>query len=138
MISLGDNAKNWIDNHKEIVIPVAIVVGLLVLFCIFRCCCMSYYRRRNGGVYVIGGTPQQPPPPPYYPPPQAQWVDPSRYNGAPSMPPPSYTPPTREAYEMNSSGNWQQPQQPESREGGDISGRVQRFQEQQRGSTSPR
>ncbi|CDH56326.1 zinc metalloprotease [Lichtheimia corymbifera JMRC:FSU:9682] len=136
--NFGDNAKNWIDNHKEIVIPVAIVVGLLVLFCIFRCCCMSYYRRRNGGVYVIGGTPQQPPPPPYYPPPQAQWVDPSRYNGAPSMPPPSYTPPTREAYEMNSSGNWQQSQQPENREGGDISGRVQRFQEQQRGSTSPR
>lgn len=101
--NFGNNIGNWINNNKQIVIPVAIVVGLLLLFCLFRCCC---YGGGNGyndigktTIYTIPG-PQQhypgqygnaqppyyPPPPPnqqppYYTPPSQGWVDPALYNG---------------------------------------------------------
>lgn len=101
--NFGNNVKNWIDTHKQIVIPVAIVVGLLLLFCLFRCCCYGGSRGYNNigktTTYVIPGQPQpypaqysntQPPyypPPPnngpqqYYTPPSQGWVDPALYNG---------------------------------------------------------
>jgi hypothetical protein len=103
--NFGNNVANWINNNKQIVIPVAIVVGLLLLFCLFRCCC---YGGRGGyndigktTIYTIPGQqqsypaqysntqpPYYPPPPnhqqqPYYaPPPPSGWVDPALYNGA--------------------------------------------------------
>lgn len=101
--NFSNNIKNWIDNHLQIVIPVAIVVGLLLLFCIFRCCC---YGGRSGynnigktTAYIIPAQqtnypaqysntqpPYYPPPPPgtgqqYYTPPSQGWVDPALYNG---------------------------------------------------------
>ncbi|KAI8141972.1 Metallo-peptidase family M12-domain-containing protein [Fennellomyces sp. T-0311] len=147
--NFGDNAKNWIDNNKEIAIPVIIVVGLLVLFCLFRCLCYGCcgyggYRTLNNksGVYVVSSAPpvyttNQPY---YHPPPgqQGQWVDPSQYNGQynsnynapPSAPPPAYAPSPpgqREAYEMNPRTNSTSPS-PGGHDS-EISGRVQRFQE---------
>ncbi|KAI8335012.1 Metallo-peptidase family M12-domain-containing protein [Chlamydoabsidia padenii] len=128
--NFGSNAKNWIDNHLQIVIPVAIVVGLLVLACISRCIFSGTrgYRNinNNGGTYVMTTMPGQPaynsyPPPSgqyYAPPPNQQsppppgWVDPSTYNGpSPMAPPPSYSPNTghRDTYEMNQWGQQQQP-----------------------------
>ncbi|KAI8992463.1 Metallo-peptidase family M12-domain-containing protein [Pilobolus umbonatus] len=118
MENFGNNAGEWIKKNLQIVIPVAIVVGLLLLFCIFRCCC---YKRSSGyntleSKYVItqpqGYPPQQPmpyyPPPNNYPPqnyppngnyphtstPPSGWVDPSLYNGPhdPQQPLPAYTP----------------------------------------------
>lgn len=115
--NFGNNAKNWIDNHLQIVIPVAIVVGLLLLFCISRCIFSGTrgYRNVNNGGYMVttipgqaqsgpygappppsGGQYYTPPPPPnhnaQHPPPPG-WVDPTMYNGpSPMAPPPSYTP----------------------------------------------
>ncbi|KAI8099578.1 Metallo-peptidase family M12-domain-containing protein [Halteromyces radiatus] len=130
MENFGTNAKNWIDNHLQIVIPVAIVVGLLLLFCISRCIFSGTrgYRNINGDSYVVTTIPGQAPgiyapqgyPPPgngqYYappppPPPNAPhgWVDPSLYNGpSPMAPPPSYTPNSgnRDVYEMNPTNQW--------------------------------
>lgn len=132
---LGSNTKNWIDTHLQIVIPVAIVVGLLVLFCISRCIfsgTRGYRDINHGGTYVMTTIPGQAPPGavygnpyPAYPPPDGQyyapppthpgngWVDPSTYNGpSPAAPPPSYTPNSgyRDTYEMNPTHQWgQQP-----------------------------
>ncbi|KAI7853791.1 Metallo-peptidase family M12-domain-containing protein [Circinella umbellata] len=151
--NFGDNAKNWIENNKQIAIPVLIVVGLLVLFCIFRCLCygccgLGGYRTVNnkGAVYVTtAAPPPYGPSQPYYPQPgqqQGQWVDPGQYNGAqynampPSAPPPSYTPgppANREAYEMNAAQNWNgnnnTPSPGPGEDTGGISGRVRRFEE---------
>jgi hypothetical protein len=104
--NFGNNALNWINNNKQIVIPVAIVVGLLLLFCLFRCCCYGGNGYDNIGkttTYVIPAQSQQypgqynnaqppyyPPPPPlqngqqqqYYTPPPQGWVDPAQYNGS--------------------------------------------------------
>ncbi|CAO0803694.1 unnamed protein product [Mucor circinelloides] len=135
--NFGNNAKNWIDSHLQIVIPVAIVVGLLLLFCLFRCCC---YGGRDGynnigktTTYVIPGQPQQqypaqysntqppyyPPPPPgqqpYYAPPNSGWVDPALYNGraggnySPQQPLPVYSQNDnhQNAYELNNANQWQ-------------------------------
>ncbi|KAG0749288.1 hypothetical protein G6F57_003352 [Rhizopus arrhizus] len=103
--NVANNVRNWINSHKEIVIPVAIVVGLLVLFCLFRCCCYSRNKGYSGlgSAYVVT---QQPPPPPQYstqppyypppppppgnsgqphyepPPPPPGWIDPALYNGS--------------------------------------------------------
>ncbi|GAA5814109.1 hypothetical protein MFLAVUS_007599 [Mucor flavus] len=130
--NFGNNAKNWIDNNKQIVIPVAIFVGLLLIFCLFRCCCYSNSSRyRNIGkttTYVIPGQqqphygqynnaqpPYYPPPPqsngqPYYaPPPPNGWVDPAQYNGAnygPQTPLPVYS--QQDGYELNNANSWQQ------------------------------
>jgi hypothetical protein len=116
--NFGNNVKSWIDNHKQIVIPVAIVVGLLLLFCIFRCCCYGGSRGYSniGSTYVV--TSAAAPPQyngqyntqPYYPPPPANgqqyytpppnnpsgWVDPVAYNGSGpnrglQTPPPVYS-----------------------------------------------
>ncbi|KAI7895890.1 Metallo-peptidase family M12B Reprolysin-like-domain-containing protein [Mucor mucedo] len=136
----SDNAGNvildWINNHKQIVIPVAIVVGLFFLFCLFRCCCYggrSGYNNMSKTTYIIpaqqqgyqgqynGQVPYYPPPPgpghqqPYYsPPPNNGWVDPAQYNGAnygPRQPLPVYTQndphtATQESYELNNANNW--------------------------------
>ncbi|KAI7899377.1 Metallo-peptidase family M12B Reprolysin-like-domain-containing protein [Cokeromyces recurvatus] len=108
--NFGNNVKNWINSHMQIVIPVAIVVGLLLLFCLFRCC---FYPNRHGynnmattkavvipvqqtpySQYNSAQPPYYPPPPPvvgtpgngnnqryYTPPPPTGWVDPALYNG---------------------------------------------------------
>lgn len=124
--NFGNNAKNWIENNKQIVIPVAIFVGLLLIFCLFRCCCYS----RSSGYNNIGKTTtyvipaQQPqygqystqppyyPPPPnnqyYTPPPPNGWVDPAQYNGAnygPQAPLPVYS--QNDTYELNNANTWQ-------------------------------
>ncbi|KAF7728028.1 hypothetical protein EC973_006793 [Apophysomyces ossiformis] len=151
--NFGNNVKNWIDQNLKIVIPVAVAVGLLLLFCIIRCLC--YGCLGSPGYSVITyNTPAPPPPPvysapPYYPPPgQAPppgWVDPSAYNGnyhSPPPPPPSYTPsppygpppssaPPGQSYEMNSAENWngRNATPPPPTGGQDVSGRVRRFQE---------
>ena len=44
--TLGD-FKNWIEHHKPIFIPAAIVVGLLVLGVLF-CCLSSCFKKRGG------------------------------------------------------------------------------------------
>lgn len=136
----SDNAGNvildWINNHKQIVIPVAIIVGLFFLFCLFRCCCYtgaSGYNNIAKTTYIIpaqqpyqgqynGQPPYYPPPPnqqPYYAPPSNGWVDPAQYNGAgpgyaPRQPLPVYTQndphsvtPQHESYELNNANNWQ-------------------------------
>ncbi|KAI8377741.1 Metallo-peptidase family M12-domain-containing protein [Radiomyces spectabilis] len=129
--NFGSNVKNWFDQHKEIVIPVAIVVGLLLLFCFFRCCCYyrgGYRNLRDKDAYIVTTAPAGPgynmpyypppgqvpyPPPgqmPYPPPPPPNgWVDPAAYNGppTPAVPPPSYTPSRGQAYEMNPADTWQ-------------------------------
>ena len=133
--NFGGNVKNWIDSHLQIVIPVAIVVGLLLLFCIFRCCCYgerSGYNNITTTAYVVPA--QQPypaqynntqapyypsPPPPgqqYYTPPSQGWVDPARYNGGgnyhnPQAPLPVYSQndPSHDAYELNNANTWQRP-----------------------------
>lgn len=156
--NFGTNAKNWINDHLYIVIPVAAVVGLLLLCCISRCIlygCCGYggYRAVNKGGYVVTTAPQQPysayPPPysaqPYYAPPPhsgssapGHWVDPSQYNGTgPTLPSAAYAPgpgQIREAYEMNSPETWRSNSvSPAPRDGGsngNISGRVRRFEEQ--------
>ncbi|KAI9281049.1 Metallo-peptidase family M12B Reprolysin-like-domain-containing protein, partial [Sporodiniella umbellata] len=94
--NVGNNIKNWIETHKEIVIPVAVIVGLLLLICLYRCCC---YRRTPGyndlgSTYIVTQPPPPQPmyppgPPPHYPPGGAPgpyytppgWVDPAAYNG---------------------------------------------------------
>lgn len=119
--NFGNNAANWINSHLQIVIPVAIVVGLLLLFCLFRCCCYhdggrGYNNIGKTTTYIIPGQQQQqypaqysntqptyyPPPPPngqqpYYAP-NSGWVDPALYNGNsrggnynPQQPLPVYT-----------------------------------------------
>ncbi|KAL0078490.1 Metallo-peptidase family M12-domain-containing protein [Phycomyces blakesleeanus] len=137
--NFGNNAKNWLEKNKAIAIPVGIVLGLLIIFCVLRCiyysCCGgSRYRTLNnangGGVYVVNGGPPPyvpggnsggiyyPPPPPmqYGPPPPQGWVNPAQYNGyQPNAPPPIYSVPgqqTRDAYEMNTPTNWQAPSPP--------------------------
>ncbi|KAI9485216.1 MAG: Metallo-peptidase family M12B Reprolysin-like-domain-containing protein [Benjaminiella poitrasii] len=121
--NFGNNVKNWVDSHLQIVIPVAIVVGLLLLFCLFRCC---FYGNRHGyndmtttKTFVIPGQPQQAPyaqysttQPPYYPPPQTP--------GAASPPPGNgygqryYTPPPPSGWVDPAlyNGNNYGPQQP--------------------------
>ncbi|KAI8079512.1 Metallo-peptidase family M12-domain-containing protein [Gilbertella persicaria] len=134
--NFGNNALNWINSHLYIVIPVAVVVGLLLLFCLFRCCCYSYPDGYNNlgktTIYTIPGQqqpypqysagpqPYYPPPPPppqqpYYAPPPNGWVDPALYNGPPGsreypqQPVPAYsqTTPHHDAYELNNANNWQ-------------------------------
>ncbi|KAI9323718.1 Metallo-peptidase family M12-domain-containing protein [Dichotomocladium elegans] len=136
--NFGENVGNWIENHKQIAIPVFILVGLLILFCIIRCLfygCFGYgrgYRSLgNKDGYVIT-TVSNAQPQPYYPPPPPHpipqgWVDPAAYNGTPMAPPPTYTPGpagpgqppmpmtgqqvagAREAYEMNPASSWREP-----------------------------
>ncbi|ORZ27671.1 Metallo-peptidase family M12-domain-containing protein [Lobosporangium transversale] len=38
---------NWAKNHLSIVIPVACVIGLILLCCIWGCCCSGTSRRRR-------------------------------------------------------------------------------------------
>ncbi|CAO3591310.1 unnamed protein product [Absidia cylindrospora] len=128
MDNFGNNVKNWIDNNLKIVIPVAIVVGLLLLCCISRCVFSGNREYRNingGGTYVMTTFPGQPPPgavygppppagqyytPPPPPPSNSGWVDPAMYNGpSPTVPPPSYTPNPGyrdSAYPMNPTNQW--------------------------------
>ncbi|CAO3700722.1 unnamed protein product [Rhizopus microsporus] len=129
--NFGNNVKSWIDNHKQIVIPVAIVAGILLLSCLFCCCC----NRRDNGYNNLGSSyvitqaqpqyaaqpPYYPPPPPppmgnqppYYTPPQSGWVDPTLYNGQGNnvQPPlPAYSqhdPRQHDSYELNNASNWQ-------------------------------
>lgn len=97
--NFGNNVKNWFDTHKEIVIPVAIVLGLLVLVCLYRCCCYSRSRRYKNieSSYIVAQQPYHSAPPPRYPPPLGGppnqyhtpppgWVDPTAYNGPPLPP----------------------------------------------------
>ncbi|CAO3599534.1 unnamed protein product [Absidia cylindrospora] len=157
--NFGSNAKNWIDSHLQIVIPVAIVVGLLVLFCISRCIFSGTrgYRNVNNDAYVVttipgqahggpygappsGGQYYAPPPPQQQPPPHG-WVDPAMYNGSPMAPPPSYTPNSttgqapRDVYEMNPTNQWNSnntsstPQPPQSPPGNNNHGGARRFNE---------
>lgn len=118
--NLGNNVSNWINNNKNIFIPVVVVVGLLLLCCISRCIYTGThgYRNLNNDTYVVTTIPggYQPPHGQYYTPPpsgnQPQgWVDPTAYNGPypPAAPPPSYTPSSnyrQDAYEMNPSNQW--------------------------------
>lgn len=132
----GNVALDWIKNHKEIVIPVAIIVGVFILFCLFRCCCYGDTRGYNNitkTTYIVPGQqpyqgqynaqpPYYPPPPnqpPYYAPPSNGWVDPAQYNGggagyAPQQPLPVYTQhdphlatAQPDSYELNNANNWQ-------------------------------
>ncbi|ORX58092.1 hypothetical protein DM01DRAFT_1405741 [Hesseltinella vesiculosa] len=112
MENFGSNIQSWVNQHLYIVIPVAAVVGLLVLFCLVRCCCTrgrGYRNLQNEG-YVVTTVPASsagyhyPPPGQYATPPSDGWVDPRLYNGpSPSVPPPSYTPAhgSRDVYEMS-------------------------------------
>ncbi|CEP19600.1 hypothetical protein [Parasitella parasitica] len=134
--NFASNAKNWIDSHLQIVIPVAIIVGLLLLFCLFRCCCYGgrggYNNIAKTTTYVIPAQqsqqypaqysntqpPYYPPPPPNgqqpYQPPNSGWVDPALYNGrgtnySPQQPLPVYTQTDNHsnAYELNNANQWQ-------------------------------
>ncbi|KAG1057461.1 hypothetical protein G6F43_000711 [Rhizopus delemar] len=127
--NFGNNVKNWIDTHKQIVIPVAIVAGLLLLCCLYSCCCYGDTSRyHNLGSTVVITQPPPPqyaapvyyPPPPgpqptYYtpPPPPHGWVDPAMYNGRNNnvqTPPPAYPQNNghqSDSYELNNASNWQ-------------------------------
>ncbi|KAI7862691.1 Metallo-peptidase family M12-domain-containing protein [Spinellus fusiger] len=130
--NFGDNAKNWLENNKNIAIPVGVILGAILLLCVGRCifygCCggSRYHvlQNSNKSVYVVGSGLPPPPPPgfynaPYYPPPMQSgappppgWVDPSAYNTYnPPVPPPVYSnnpsvPQTHDTYEMQPPGRW--------------------------------
>lgn len=106
----GDEIKDWIEDNKRIVIPVASVVGALVLFAIASCIWNAIRRRqaarrRTARRAKSNGYGQVPSPPPLIGP-----VPPGARSGGgrshrssrpgiPSEPPPAYT------------GGWMPPQQ---------------------------
>ncbi|KXX82760.1 Disintegrin and metalloproteinase domain-containing protein B [Madurella mycetomatis] len=45
-VSLAKQIAEWIDNNKEIFIPVVSVVGAIVLICFISCCWSCFKRRR--------------------------------------------------------------------------------------------
>ncbi|KAI8379013.1 Metallo-peptidase family M12-domain-containing protein [Blakeslea trispora] len=133
--NFGNNALNWINSHLYIVIPVAVVVGLMFLFCLLRCCCYpnagGYNNLGKTTIYTIPGqqaaypTQYSTTPQPYYPqqpyyPNNNGWVDPTLYNGPPGarnypqQPLPAYSQatPQHDAYELNNANHWQNHQAP--------------------------
>ncbi|CAI6252199.1 unnamed protein product [Periconia digitata] len=98
--SVGGEVKNWIDEHKTIVIGVSCAVGGLIILSILGCCISSCRRRRRQKVYAgrAAAVQQQrgpPPPPPMGmrnvppPPPHAGWTPQTNHADFP-QPPPSY------------------------------------------------
>lgn len=66
---------NWVDEHKDIVIGIAVAVGVLLLFAVFSCCCGCMRRNRRSramkGANRMGSPSSAPqgwngPPPPGY------------------------------------------------------------------------
>lgn len=59
----GDEIKSWINDNKNIVIPVASVVGALILFAICGCIWSSIRRRRRQGRRAARAAGRRPKPP---------------------------------------------------------------------------
>ncbi|KAF8978948.1 hypothetical protein BGZ46_005980 [Entomortierella lignicola] len=51
---------NWARNHLTIVIPVACVIGLILICCIWSCCCSGFYQRRRQRKMVLKPSMQRP------------------------------------------------------------------------------
>ncbi|KAJ9141844.1 Disintegrin and metalloproteinase domain-containing protein B [Pleurostoma richardsiae] len=64
--SLGKEIGSWIQENKKIVIPVATVVGCLILLAVVSCC-WTAYRRRGRRARKVNKTAPVGPPPPYQP-----------------------------------------------------------------------
>ncbi|KAI1302829.1 hypothetical protein EDD11_005499 [Mortierella claussenii] len=116
----ADGVWQWAKNHLTIVIPVAVVLGLIILCCIWSCCCAGCLDRRRQ--YEMQGKPQRlgstgyqyngfippqsgagPLPPQHYP------MEPM---GAMAPPPPSYQngpQPAGFTYHPNDSNNYDNP-----------------------------
>ncbi|CAO3570025.1 unnamed protein product [Mortierella alpina] len=105
-----DGILNWAKGHLSIVIPVGVVVGLLLLCCIWSCCCGCLNRGRvqneqkpqrlNSDGYQYAGFA----PPPGGPPPQQYPMTPM------PPPPPAYQNGQTEAYtQYNNSYNASNP-----------------------------
>ena len=77
--STAKEIRNWILNHKQIVIPVASVIGLLILLAVISCCVSCFRRRRP--------VPKRQPPPPVHmrewPQRDGQWGGEHRSRGPP-------------------------------------------------------
>ncbi|KAI9024900.1 Metallo-peptidase family M12-domain-containing protein [Phycomyces nitens] len=101
--STGDKALSWLRDHKNIAIPVGVVLGILLLSCLSRILCVSCRRRRTRKYNKSAMDATQtafspnPQPPRRYGSPQSgypltpvdNWVNPAAYNG----PHPPYAPP---------------------------------------------
>ncbi|KAL4882051.1 Metallo-peptidase family M12-domain-containing protein [Aspergillus karnatakaensis] len=94
-------SKSWIDEHKNIIIPVAAGVGgliiLAILICIFRRCRRRRYTMKPVPAPTYGAWPRNmPPPPPSQPTPMRRLSRPFRpgYGQVPQGPPPQGPYPT--------------------------------------------
>ncbi|CAG8512136.1 7004_t:CDS:10 [Ambispora gerdemannii] len=103
--SFGNTVSSWIDQNKKIIIPVAAVLGLMILCSIIQCCCGCFKRRgkpsrqrvlsqeRVNPAYNISGAysvPASSPTRQY----STNWVDPTPYNGLTPNQQSFHSPPT--------------------------------------------
>ncbi|KAF9434891.1 hypothetical protein BGZ76_007252, partial [Entomortierella beljakovae] len=105
----SDGFIHWIKSHLYIVIPVASILGLMFLCCLWSCCCggcqerrrqkrMKYKAQRLGSVgHDYSNFVPPAPPQGQYPPPQHYPMEPVS-----SMPAP---PPTYQSHSQNNTGN---------------------------------
>ncbi|CAG8613941.1 6033_t:CDS:10, partial [Funneliformis caledonium] len=80
--SISNSLSSWINQHKRTIIPIAAVIGALLLCCILHCVYRCKKRRNNPTKLRI---PSQSPPSrtnSYSAHNGAKWVDPSPYNGS--------------------------------------------------------